>query len=336
MAKQPNTAQSKNAGNTQQMAKAGNMTPIEQIASQIGRMENHFKQALPEDVSVDRFTRVVMTAIQQDPELLHPEVNKQSLYNSCVRAAQDGLLPDGKEGKLVIFNVNTAPKGQTPKWEKRVQWMPMVYGLNKRMTKCGIEIESASVVYEKEKFTYVLGDNPKIEHEPLITGDRGKKLGAYVVIKQADGSKKRLFLRLDELEQIRAASKNGDSGPWKDWEDEMYIKSVLRRMYKRLPIDDSTRWGKAAASAITSDDSLYSFEDIPSQHQGSPIGQTGQRSESMQNVVDTAKKGTTIDQPAQTGQADNKAAENVGNQGQGQNGGQQTQGGARTDIFDNE
>lgn len=305
---------------------AGTMTPMQQVCDQIGRMGNHFQQALPEDVTVDRFTRVVLTAIQQTPDLL--TANKQSLYNACVRAAQDGLLPNSVEGALVIFNQNVGTKEQ-PKWEKMVQWMPMVTGLIKRLSKVGIRIE-ANIVFEEElkqgKFKYELGDSPRIEHTPIMFGERGPKIGAYMIATLADGSKMRTFMRADEIEKVRNASKSKDWGPWKSWEDEMWIKTVIRRGYKRLPIDDSDRWGKAAVSAVTAQDELYEFGDpaniLPGQDKGAAVG-TAARSESMQKVVDGGqqqKTGQTIEHNAQT-------EGDPGNQGQGQTG-------APSDILD--
>lgn len=311
------------------------ITPVQQVCEQLSRMTNHFQQALPEDVSVDRFTRVVMTAVQQNPDIAAVE-DKQGLYNACVRAAQDGLLPNGVEGALVVFNKNFGTR-EKPDYKKSVQWMPMVAGLIKRMAKVGIRIE-ANVVYQKELeqglFKYTLGDNPNIEHQPMLVGDRGAMIGAYMVATLADGSRVRTFMRADEIQKVRNASKTGKFGPWADWEEEMSIKTVIRRGYKRLPIDDSDRWGKAAVSAITSDDENYQFADpaniLPSQSQGAAVG-TATRSESMQKAIDSTgnqaqqKTGQTIEHNAGTQQSGDP-----GNQGQGS----QAAGGAPSDILD--
>ena len=98
------------------MNSVAKVSPKDVVLHNIQAMKGHFQQALPPDVSVDQFTRVVLTALQQKPDLMMTE-DKQSLYNACVQAAQDGLMPDGKEGALVPF-------GQGIKWE-----YPMVYGL---------------------------------------------------------------------------------------------------------------------------------------------------------------------------------------------------------------
>src|SRR4051794_157466 len=56
------------------------------------------EDALPPTITPKRFVSVLMTALQNKPKLL--ECTFPSLWNACVRAAQDGLLPDGREGAI--------------------------------------------------------------------------------------------------------------------------------------------------------------------------------------------------------------------------------------------
>src|SRR5262245_19014428 len=108
-------------------------SPMNELRTQIGRMENQWIAALPKHISIDKFQRVVMTAVQNNPNLV--SVDRRSLWNACTQAAQDGLLPDGREGAIVPF------KG-------RANWMPMYAGLIKKARNSG-EIASivARVVY---------------------------------------------------------------------------------------------------------------------------------------------------------------------------------------------
>src|SRR5260370_37569637 len=59
-------------------------------------------QALPAHVSVDKFKRVLITAVSSNPELLY--ANRRTLFTAAVRCASDGLLPDGREAALVVYN----------------------------------------------------------------------------------------------------------------------------------------------------------------------------------------------------------------------------------------
>lgn len=190
------------------------------------------KAALPAHIPVDRFKRVVLTAINQQPELA--QADRRSLFNSCVKAATDGLMPDGREAALVIFNAKNKETGQ---WDKKVQYMPMIAGVRKRMRNSG-EVKSAEshVIYEKDQFSYELGDAPKIMHKPLMVGDRGKPIGAYAVINLTNGEVLREVMSLQEIEATRAVSRAKDSGPWVTWWTEMARKAVLRRCAKAAPM----------------------------------------------------------------------------------------------------
>src|SRR6185437_11438467 len=124
-----------------------------------------------------------MTVVQQQPDLM--AADRRTLLASCLKCAADGLVPDGREAALVIFNTKTKDGG----WSKVVQYMPMMAGILKRIRNAG-EIASvqAHVIYEHDKFVIRRGINETIEHEPLFPGDRGQPIGAYAVAKFKDGS----------------------------------------------------------------------------------------------------------------------------------------------------
>lgn len=99
----------------------------------------------------------------------------------------------------------------------------------------------AQIVYSEEltqgRFTYKRVDGvPKIDHEPIITGPRGTPALVYSVVKFKDGSIDYEVLHADDIAKIRNVSRAKDKGPWKDWTEEMWKKSAIRRHAKRLPI----------------------------------------------------------------------------------------------------
>jgi recombination protein RecT len=217
------TEQTQTNGNGEARA----VTPFEQ---QMDEYTPQMEAALPAHIPVERFKRVVITAINQSPDLA--QADRRSLFTSCVRAAQDGLLPDGREAALVIFN--TKDKA-TNTWVKQVQYMPMVGGLIKRMRNSGEMASVATyVVHENDAFEYELGDDPKIEHRPALS-NRGKPVAAYAIIKLTNGEILREVMSLEEIEAVRSVSRAKDKGPWVDWWGEMARKTVLRRCSKRAP-----------------------------------------------------------------------------------------------------
>jgi phage RecT family recombinase len=181
-----------------------------------------------DDTGQKLFTQVVIRAVQQDPDLLNADRN--SLFLACQTAAQDGLLPDKKDGALVIYNtkVNNA-------WKKLVQWQPMIGGLRKKLAGHGFSIR-AEIVYENDDFSYEMGDEPKIIHRPKVFGDRGAIVGAYAIATDEHGKMYRDTMDVLELEKVRATSKNPNGGAWGNWLTEMYRKTIAKRLFKQLPL----------------------------------------------------------------------------------------------------
>jgi recombination protein RecT len=192
--------------------------------------EPQFAAALPGHISVEKFRRTVVTALNAQPDLA--KADRRSLFTACVRAAQDGLFPDGREAALVIFNSKNQKTGE---WVKQVQYMPMIGGIYKRMRNSGeLASISAYVVFSNDSFDYELGDTPHINHKPAM-GDRGQPIGAYAIAKLTNGEVLREVMSVSEIDKIRAASRSADKGPWVQWWEEMARKSVIRRLAKRLP-----------------------------------------------------------------------------------------------------
>jgi recombination protein RecT len=198
-------------------------TKGEAFVRALTQMEPQLQSALPAHVPLERFKRVVVMAVQKAPDLL--DADQRSLFLACQRAAADGLLPDGREGAIVLFG-------------KQAQWMPMVAGLMKLARNSG-EIASinAHVAYKGEKFCVVLGDDEKIEHERnLELADGAEPIGVYAIAKLRNGEVVREVLTKAQVEKIRNVSRAKGNGPWVTWWEEMARKTAIRRLAKRLPL----------------------------------------------------------------------------------------------------
>lgn len=199
------------------------LKPAEEFKRNLGLMTF---DALPKNISADKFRDVVMTAVQKNPKLL--EADRQSLYLACRAAAADGLLPDGREGAIVEFG-------------GKATWMPMVAGIFKRVRNSG-ELASvdALIVYEKEleqgKFNYwVDNSGPHIEHRPILFGDRGKAIGAYAMATTKDGILYVRAMNEAEINKRKEVSRAKNGALWTTWQTEAWLKTVLRALAKRLP-----------------------------------------------------------------------------------------------------
>jgi recombination protein RecT len=236
-----------------QEVKPKQQEPVALFKNQVVKNEHEFRAALPAHIPVERFTRVVMTAVVNNPDLL--DADRRSLFESAMKAAQDGLLPDGREGALVIYNTkNKGRNGNGDQWIKKVQWMPMIAGILKKVRNSGELISiSAYVAYANDEFSYELGDEEKIAHRPALD-NRGAPRLAYAIAKLKDGGVYREIMTVADIEKVRNISRAKDSGPWVGWWDEMARKTVLRRLSKRLPMSSDLD------DLIRRDDSLYDFE----------------------------------------------------------------------------
>jgi recombination protein RecT len=202
------------------------VSPISKFRNDLEKFSGEIKAVLPSSVSLDSFKRVVITAIQNNPELL--SANSKSLYNSCLECAKQGLLPDGKEGALVTFN----SKGGV----KTVSFLPMVDGVIKQIWRSEkITYISANAVYQNDKFDYCLGDKEYVEHKPAMR-DRGDVIAAYAIVKTKDNEFIRCVLTKDEIEKLRNSGRNTDGDYWKKWYDQMAIKSAIHRLAKKLDL----------------------------------------------------------------------------------------------------
>lgn len=205
------------------MSETKQLTVIEDVRNNLTRMKSQFAAALPPHIKPERFLRVVMTAVTTTPKLL--DGDRTSLFAACTKAAQDGLLPDGKESALVPFG-------------SQITFMPMYAGILKKFRNSGeCKTIMAAVVYEKDKFRYwVDSEGEHIEHEPLIFGERGDKKGFYAQATTKDGGVYIEVMTLKDMAKVKGVSKTSSRGPWKDWPEEMEKKSVIRRLSKRLPM----------------------------------------------------------------------------------------------------
>jgi len=100
-------------------------TPVQELVRTV-RGEVFMEQvaaALPEGMRPQNFVRVLVTALMEQPELAE-EASHESIIKSSIKAATDGLVPDGREAALVMFR----PKGAR---KKAAQYLPMVGGYRK-------------------------------------------------------------------------------------------------------------------------------------------------------------------------------------------------------------
>jgi phage RecT family recombinase len=206
----------------------------------------NLRDALPADIPVARFKRVLVTAVSQTPELLYAD--RRSLFNSAIKCAVDGLIPDGRQAALVVFNTRVKQRDPRTGLDNirnidMVQYMPMVAGLRERMRKSGeVASATAEAVFERDQFSYRLGDDPYISHEPPPLGvPRGQVIGAYAIIRLRNGEVIRDVLDRPTIEAARNVSRAKTSPMWTNFYWEGAKKTALRRASKQAPFSSELR-----------------------------------------------------------------------------------------------
>lgn len=230
------------------------------LRDRLDSMKSEFAKALPGHITPEKFVRTVQTAVQMAPDIAEACSTKegmQSLLAACTKAATDGLILDGREAALVTFNAKVSRNPDV--WAKQVQYIPMVAGLMKKARNSGqIASIAAHLVYEHDEFSYVLGDEEKIVHQPKF-GDRGKPVAVYAIVKLKDGSIQREVMDAGQVIAIGAQGRNGfqyDPAKGKNY-GEWWRKTVIRRISKYLPSSSDRDEFLEAVSRIDED---YDFE----------------------------------------------------------------------------
>jgi phage RecT family recombinase len=198
------------------------MTPIQAFQDFLWSQEEKITKALPVHLTAKRFISSASAYIENAPKLM--ETDRNTLVQSIMKAAQMGLVIDGVESALV-------PR------KAKCTLMVMFQGLLKMVRNSGElkDIQSA-VVYEKDEFDYYTDETGEHLKHRRAWGDRGSRKLVFAVARTKDGG---TYVEVMDAGQVEAVKKQGYSSsdsPWNGpFQDEMWRKSVIRRMAKRLP-----------------------------------------------------------------------------------------------------
>lgn len=222
------------------------LTPLGEICIGIEKMTPQLSAALPPGVTPAKFIRTALQGIQthRDADKL-AKADRKSFYLAVQKAASDGLLLDGREATLVVFNT----KQSDGTYKSEAQYLPMVQGLIKLARNSGeISTIESAVVYEKDSFNYVMGMDKSPRHEADWFADtRGQPKGVWAVITLTNGEKVVSILPSSKVMRVAAKSKNsfqydptkGDA--WEEWWKKTAIKNALKLAPRTTDLDRAIR-----------------------------------------------------------------------------------------------
>lgn len=110
----------------------------------------------------------------------------------------------------------------------------------------------ARIVREGDEFTeQIVNNSQSVTFKPKPFND-GKIIGAFAVCQYTDGTAKVETMNIAQLETAKRMSKAQTGNAWKYFAEEMFKKTVIRRLCKGIPIEMSAQ--QAA---------IYNAEDEP-------------------------------------------------------------------------
>lgn len=188
--------------------------------------------ALPKTLTADRLIRIVLTECRKTPELRR--CNQASFFGAVLQCAQLGLEPGSALGHCYLLPYgNGKAKDGLPNCQLIIGYRGMI-DLARRSGQ--IVSINAYCVHEKDEFIYELGLHPDIKHRPSAMADRGPVTFVYAVAQLQGGGVQFEVMSRAEIEAVRKQSKAGTRGPWVTHWEEMARKTVVRRLFKYLPV----------------------------------------------------------------------------------------------------
>lgn len=260
--------------------------------------------AMPKHMTADRLARIALTEVRKVPKLA--TCDQVSFLGAIMQCAALGLEPGGALGHayLLPFDKNKKVGNQWVKDKTEVQLIIGYRGMIDLARRSGqIQSIEARVVYAKDEFELELGLDSKLVHKPAWSElDRGPAVFVYAVAKLKDGGVQFEVMSRAEIEKVRARSKAKDSGPWvTDW-DEMGKKTVIRRLFKYLPVSIEMQRAvgldEQAESGISQNNALVidgDYTQVSTQEEDrAALGNEGQSL--AQEIHDGLQSATTTDE----------------------------------------
>lgn len=194
-------------------------------------------------ISPENFIKSALNFVKN---LRHDDIDKNTIVSALLHCASDGLLPDGKQSTLIPYG-------------GAFTYIPMYQGLIEIAYRGGsIRSINAHIICDNDTFEVQMGTEEKITHIPNIF-EAGNKIAVYAVATLKTGGKVYCFLRKKEVESIKTDMTNKlkkkkksdnptirkkeeddeaeriEKSPWTKYEDEMWKKTAIRRLFKIIP-----------------------------------------------------------------------------------------------------
>lgn len=219
---------------------------------------------LPKHVGADRMLKIALGALRTTPKLM--QARTDTLLGAIIQCAQLGLEPNTPLGHAYLIPFENRSKNIT-----EVQIVFGYKGLIDLARRSGQIVSiAAHEVRERDHFEYEYGLDEKLVHRPAM-GDRGEVIAFYAVAKLVGGGYAFEVMSKADVIAIRDASqgwktavrfKKEASSPWGAHFVEMGRKTVLRRLFKFLPVSIELATAATLDSKAAVGETQGAFEDV--------------------------------------------------------------------------
>lgn len=181
--------------------------------------------ALPKDFNKARFVQNAVALMQDNKDLAkYPQAQ---IVPGLLKGAYLGLDFFNKECYLIPYGSDL---------QFQVDYKGSVKLVKKYAVRPVDEIY-ARIVREGDEFSEEIRDNePVINFKPKPFNS-GKITGAFAVCQYKDGGAKVEVMSIEQLDAAKRMSKAQTGTAWKFFPEEMYKKTVIRRLCKGIPIE---------------------------------------------------------------------------------------------------
>lgn len=207
-------------------------TVMEYVKQKEPAILERFRAALPKGLNSEKALSAFKSEIIRTSQL--QKCSPESLIKSALQAAQLGLEVNGILGHAYIVP-----------YKDSCQFILGYRGMIALARRSGQIISIyAQAVYKNDFFEFEFGINEKLRHKPT-SGERGELIYVYAIAKLENTYSKagKEGVQFDvmsrsEIDKIKSRSQSAKTNfsPWKTDYEEMAKKTVVRRLFKYLPI----------------------------------------------------------------------------------------------------
>lgn len=181
--------------------------------------------ALPKDFNKARFVQNAVSLMQDNKDLAkYPQAQ---IVPGLLKGAYLGLDFFNKECYLIPYGSDL---------QFQIDYKGSIKMAKKYAVRPVDEIY-ARIVREGDEFSEEVKDNEPIINFKPKPFNNGKIIGAFAVCQYKDGGAKVEVMSIEQLDTAKRMSKAQTGTAWKFFAEEMYKKTVIRRLCKGIPIE---------------------------------------------------------------------------------------------------